>query len=62
MLPINFGYEVTTLGKLLAVTPFAKRFGYQVGDKWLIAATDQQILNAANSSWTTQSLNLCAFR
>ncbi|KAH6684831.1 maltose permease [Plectosphaerella plurivora] len=49
LLPINFGYEVTTLGKLLAVTPFARRFGYQVGQNYVISATNQQILNAANT-------------
>lgn len=40
---------MTTLGKLLAVTPFARRFGYQVGENWVISATNQQILNAANT-------------
>ncbi|KAF6803705.1 maltose permease [Colletotrichum sojae] len=49
LLPINFGYEVTTIGKLLAVTPFAQRFGHEVGGKWVVAATDQQILNAGGT-------------
>ncbi|KAI8258704.1 General alpha-glucoside permease [Colletotrichum sp. SAR11_239] len=49
LLPINFGYEVTTIGKLLAVTPFAKRFGHEVGGKWVVAARDQQILNAGGT-------------
>ncbi|KAL8303128.1 hypothetical protein RB597_005251 [Gaeumannomyces tritici] len=49
LLPINLGYEIAMLGKLLAVTPFAQRFGYQVGDKWVIGASDQGILNAANT-------------
>lgn len=49
LLPINFGYEVSMMGKLLAVTPFAQRFGYQVEEQFVVKATDQQILNAANT-------------
>ncbi|KAF5001208.1 hypothetical protein FDECE_11028 [Fusarium decemcellulare] len=49
LLPINFGYEVSMMGKLLAVTPFAQKFGYKAGETYVIAATDQQILNAANT-------------
>ncbi|WYZ36065.1 hypothetical protein EsH8_X_000712 [Colletotrichum jinshuiense] len=49
LLPINFGYEVSTIGKLLAVTPFAQRFGHEVNGKWQVAAQDQQILNAAGT-------------
>ncbi|KAL2214751.1 general substrate transporter [Sarocladium strictum] len=49
LLPVNFGYEVSMMGKLLAVTPFAKQFGYQVEEQWVVRATDQQILNAANT-------------
>ncbi|KAJ0381832.1 hypothetical protein COL922a_013763 [Colletotrichum nupharicola] len=49
LLPINFGYEVTTIGKLRAVTPFAERFGHEVGGKWVVAARDQQILNAGGT-------------
>lgn len=49
LLPINFGYEVSMMGKLLAVTPFAKHFGYKAGATWIISAKDQQILNAANT-------------
>ncbi|GKT65386.1 maltose permease [Colletotrichum tofieldiae] len=49
LLPINFGYEVSTIGKLLAVTPFAQRFGHEVNGKWQVAARDQQILNAAGT-------------
>lgn len=37
------------MGKLLAVTPFAKRFGYLVEDEYVIRARDQQILNAGNT-------------
>jgi MFS family permease len=37
------------MGKLLAVTPFAKQFGYQVEEQWVVRATDQQILNTANT-------------
>ncbi|KAJ4325901.1 hypothetical protein N0V84_003287 [Fusarium piperis] len=47
LLPVNFGYEMSMTGKLLAVTPFAKKFGYQAGETWVVAAHDQQILNAA---------------
>ncbi|KAF4981692.1 hypothetical protein FZEAL_2579 [Fusarium zealandicum] len=49
LLPINFGYEISMMGKLLAVTPFAQKFGYKAGETYVIAATDQQILNAANT-------------
>ncbi|KAL0766759.1 hypothetical protein CaCOL14_010330 [Colletotrichum acutatum] len=49
LLPINFGYEVSTIGKLLAVTPFAQRFGHEINGKWQVAARDQQILNAAGT-------------
>ncbi|KAM5373899.1 hypothetical protein ACJZ2D_006728 [Fusarium nematophilum] len=49
LLPINFGYEVSMMGKLLAVTPFAEQFGYMVEGTFVIAARDQQILNAANT-------------
>ncbi|KAK1977883.1 hypothetical protein LZ30DRAFT_691827 [Colletotrichum cereale] len=49
LLPINFGYEVSTIGKLLAITPFAQRFGHEVNGKWQVAARDQQILNAAGT-------------
>ncbi|KAK0382788.1 hypothetical protein NLU13_9883 [Sarocladium strictum] len=49
LLPVNFGYEVSMMGKLLAVTPFAQRFGYKVGQQWVVRATDQQLLNAANT-------------
>lgn len=49
LLPVNFGYEISMLGQLLAVTPFAQRFGYRVGDTWVVGASDQGILNAANT-------------
>ncbi|KLU87077.1 maltose permease, partial [Magnaporthiopsis poae ATCC 64411] len=49
LLPVNFGYEISMLGQLLAVTPFAQRFGYRVGDAWVVGASDQGILNAANT-------------
>ncbi|SPO05391.1 related to MFS alpha-glucoside transporter [Cephalotrichum gorgonifer] len=49
LLPVNFGYEISTLGKLMAVIPFLERFGREVDGKMVIAATDQQILNAANT-------------
>ncbi|KXH57965.1 maltose permease [Colletotrichum salicis] len=49
LLPINFGYEISTIGKLLAVTPFAQRFGHEINGKWQVAARDQQILNAAGT-------------
>ncbi|UQC91636.1 maltose permease [Colletotrichum lupini] len=49
LLPINFGYEVSTIGKLLAVTPFAQRFGHEINGKWQVAARDQQILSAAGT-------------
>ena len=49
-MPINFGYEVVTLGQLLAVVPFMQRFGHEISPgKWVIAATDQQLINAANT-------------
>lgn len=49
LLPINFGYEMGTLGKLYAVTPFAKRFGYEFEGTWLVAVPDQQLLGGAGT-------------
>ncbi len=49
MLPMNFGYESTTIGKLLAVDPFLRRFGTVVGATRVISVTDQQILNSAST-------------
>ncbi|KAH8667723.1 general substrate transporter [Ilyonectria robusta] len=57
MLPINFGYEISTVGNLLAVIPFMKRFGEEVDGVLLVSAKDQQILNAA----TTVGLFVSAF-
>ncbi|KAK7402689.1 hypothetical protein QQX98_011553 [Neonectria punicea] len=47
--PINFGYEVSMIGKLFAVTPFAQQFGYEVDGVWVVKATDQQLVNAAST-------------
>ncbi|KAM0278793.1 hypothetical protein ACHAQH_004984 [Verticillium albo-atrum] len=49
LLPINFGYEVATIGKLLAVVPFAEHFGHEVNGIYIISAQNQQILNAAGT-------------
>ncbi|KAH8686459.1 maltose permease [Ilyonectria robusta] len=49
LLPINFGYEVSMVGKLFAVTPFAQHFGYEVDGVWVVKATDQQLVNAAST-------------
>lgn len=50
MLPVNFGYESSTLGNLLAVDAFLRRFGSESSAGTLeITATDQQILNAATT-------------
>ncbi|KAI0123760.1 maltose permease [Xylariales sp. AK1849] len=50
ILPVNFGYEVSTSSNLLAVDSFLLRFGTKSGGgTWVISATDQQILNAATS-------------
>ncbi|KAH7123244.1 general substrate transporter [Dactylonectria estremocensis] len=57
MLPVNFGYEVSTVGNLLAVTPFMEQFGRVVDGVLLVTAKDQQILNAA----TTVGLFMSAF-
>jgi MFS family permease len=57
LLPINFGYEIGTIGNLLAVTPFLEEFGHEVNGELLISARDQQILNAA----TTIGLFVSAF-
>ncbi|KAM5351206.1 hypothetical protein ACJ41O_003929 [Fusarium nematophilum] len=57
LLPVNFGYEINTVGNLLAVTPFMERFGKVVDGVLLVPAKDQQILNAA----TTVGLFVSAF-
>ncbi|KAJ5720713.1 uncharacterized protein N7483_008647 [Penicillium malachiteum] len=49
LLPINFGYEVTTVGNLLAVNSFLKEFGVEIDGAWEVSARDQQILNAAST-------------
>jgi MFS transporter, SP family, general alpha glucoside:H+ symporter len=49
MLPVNFGYEMGMIGKLLASDSFLLRFGQQVGTTRVISATNQQILNAPNT-------------
>ncbi|KEZ39575.1 hypothetical protein SAPIO_CDS9481 [Scedosporium apiospermum] len=49
LLPVNFGYEITTLGKLMAVVPFLDRFGREVDGAKVLLARDQQILNSANT-------------
>ncbi|KAJ5102557.1 hypothetical protein N7532_003086 [Penicillium argentinense] len=49
LLPINFGYEVSTVGNLLAVNSFLNQFGVEVNGTREIRATDQQILNAAST-------------
>ncbi|KAH7126081.1 maltose permease [Dactylonectria macrodidyma] len=49
LLPINFGYEVSMVGKLFAVIPFAQQFGFEVDGTWVVKATDQQLVNAAST-------------
>ncbi|KAI1504748.1 general substrate transporter [Biscogniauxia marginata] len=50
MLPVNFGYESSTLGNLLAVDAFLQRFGTKTAaGELVITARDQQILNAATT-------------
>lgn len=56
-MPVNFGYELSTVGNLLAVTPFMERFGKQTATGLVISARDQQILNAA----TTVGIFVSAF-
>ncbi|KAI5918150.1 general substrate transporter [Camillea tinctor] len=58
MLPVNFGYENSTLGNLLAVDGFLNRFGTETAaGELVITAQDQQILNAA----TTVGIFISAF-
>lgn len=58
MLPINFGYELSTIGNLLAVDAFLEQFGVtDATGALVISAQDQQILNAA----TTVGLFMSAF-
>ncbi|KAL4885970.1 hypothetical protein BJY04DRAFT_205208 [Aspergillus karnatakaensis] len=49
LLSINFGYEISMMGKLFAVTPFARQFGQDVNGIYNVRATDQQLLNAGNT-------------
>jgi MFS transporter, SP family, general alpha glucoside:H+ symporter len=49
MLPVNFGYESSTLGNLLAVDAFLVRFGTKANGTLVITATAQQIINAATT-------------
>ncbi|KAI0593541.1 general substrate transporter [Biscogniauxia sp. FL1348] len=50
MLPVNFGYENSMIGKLLAVDAFLQRFGTETAaGELVITARDQQILNAAST-------------
>ncbi|OQE25347.1 hypothetical protein PENSTE_c006G09328 [Penicillium steckii] len=49
LLPINFGYEVSTVGNLLAVDSFLTQFGVEANGTLEIRATDQQLLNAAST-------------
>lgn len=49
LLPVNFGYDSSTIGNLLAVTPFLKRFGREVDGQLLVSANDQQTVNAADT-------------
>ncbi|CZR58888.1 uncharacterized protein PAC_08780 [Phialocephala subalpina] len=58
LLPINFGYEVGTVGNLLAVKPFLEKFGVQLANgQWEVKTHDQQLLNAG----TTVGLFISAF-
>lgn len=57
LLPVNFGYENSTVGNLLAVVPFMEEFGTVVNGELVVSAQDQQILNAA----TTVGLFVSAF-
>ncbi|CEL06517.1 hypothetical protein ASPCAL09692 [Aspergillus calidoustus] len=58
LLPINFGYENSTVGNLLAVESFLDQFGVETSSGIReIRAVDQQILNAA----TTVGLFCSAF-
>ncbi|KAH8885619.1 general substrate transporter [Thozetella sp. PMI_491] len=63
MLPVNFGYEASTVGNLLAVDSFLRRFGEEVGGIFVVSAKSQQILNAATtvgifvSAWVTGLLS-----
>ncbi|KAL2810339.1 general substrate transporter [Aspergillus granulosus] len=50
LLPINFGYESSTVGNLLAVEPFLDEFGVETSSGVReVRAVDQQILNAAST-------------
>ncbi|KAL4811789.1 general substrate transporter [Aspergillus spinulosporus] len=49
LLPINFGYENSISGSILAMPQFLERFGHQANGTLVISAKHQQILNAALS-------------
>lgn len=57
MLPINFGYELSTVGNIMAVPTFLTKFGVKTSTGYEIVASDQQLLNAA----TTVGLFVSAF-
>lgn len=47
ILPINFGYEASSTGNLLAIPAFLQRFGTPLpGGQIEVSAYDQQVLNA----------------
>ncbi|KAH8900285.1 general substrate transporter [Thozetella sp. PMI_491] len=49
LLPVNFGYEVTTIGHILAMNQFLEEFGHRVNGSLVILATDQQLINAGST-------------
>lgn len=46
---MNFGYENSISGSILAMPQFLEEFGQQTNGTWVLASQDQQILNAALS-------------
>ncbi|RSL52414.1 hypothetical protein CEP53_008090 [Fusarium sp. AF-6] len=49
LLPINYGYEMTMVGKLYTAPAFQRQFGQEYEGVWTIKTSDQQLLNSANT-------------
>ncbi|RSM12504.1 hypothetical protein CDV31_006345 [Fusarium ambrosium] len=49
LLPINYGYEMTMVGKLYAAPAFQRQFGQEYEGVWTIKTSGQQLLNSANT-------------
>jgi hypothetical protein len=44
---MNFGYENSISGSILAMPQFLEQFGHQTNGTWVLGSQDQQILNAS---------------